>query len=93
MSLDGAAFSPKEFGLAIKAESTIGSKVVTGMTRMNVDSVEMPSFNLTQVLEARSGSSGRLTHTEDVFIDDKGRKFFRYLKSHIICEIPCKRSK
>ena len=72
MSLDGAAFSPKEFGLAIKAESTIGSKVVTGMTRMNVDSVEMPSFNLTQVLEARSGSSGRLTHTEDVFIDDKG---------------------
>ncbi len=72
MSLDGAAFSPKEFGLAIQTEGTIGTKLVSGMNRMNVDSVEMPSFNLTQVLEARSGSSGRLTDTEDVFIDDKG---------------------
>lgn len=74
MALDGSAFSPKEFGLAIQAESAIGTAIVNGMTRINVDSVEMPNFNLTQVLEARSGSSGRLTDADDVFISDKGVK-------------------
>jgi hypothetical protein len=74
MALDGAAFSPKEFGLAIQAESAIGTAVVNDMTRINVDSVEMPNFNLTQVLEARSGSSGRLADADDVFISDKGVK-------------------
>ena len=72
MALDGAAFSPKEFGLAIQAEATIGTGVVSGMTRVNVDSVEMPGFNLTQVLDARSGSSGRVADADDAFIDEKG---------------------
>tara|TARA_A100001201_G_scaffold20323_3_gene22711 strand:+ start:5244 stop:6269 length:1026 start_codon:yes stop_codon:yes gene_type:complete len=72
MGLDAAAFSPKEFGLAIQAEATIGTQVTTGMTRVNVDSVEMPGFNLTQVMEARSGSSGRLSDADDVFVSDKG---------------------
>ncbi len=72
MALDGAAFSPKEFGLAIQAETTIGTKIVDGMTRVNVDSVEMPGLNLTQVMDARSGSSGRVADVDDVFIDQKG---------------------
>ena len=72
MALDGAAFSPKEFGLAIQAEAAIGTGVVSGMTRVNVDSVEMPGFNLTQVLDARSGSSGRVADIDDVLIDEKG---------------------
>lgn len=73
MALDGAAFSPKEFGLAIQAETTtLGTKKTDGMTRVNVDSVEMPSFNLTQVMDARSGSAGRVTDEDDVFIDQKG---------------------
>jgi len=72
MALDGAAFSPKEFGLAIQTESNIGTKVTGGMTRVNVDSVEMPGFNLTQVMEARSGSSGRVADADDVFVSDKG---------------------
>ena len=66
MALDGAAFSPKEFGLDIQAEAAIGTGVVSGMTRVNVDSVEMPGFNLTQVLDARSGSSGRVADIDDV---------------------------
>ena len=72
MALDGAAFSPKEFGLAIQTESNIGTKVTSGMTRVNVDSVEMPGFNLTQVLDARSGSSGRVADADDAFTSDKG---------------------
>lgn len=72
MALDGAAYSPKEFSLAIQLESAIGTAIVSGMTRVNVDSVEMPGINLTQVMEARSGSSGRVTDADDVFIDSKG---------------------
>ncbi len=73
MALDGAAFSPKEFGLAIQAETTtLGTAATNGMTRINVDSVEMPSFNLTQILDPRSGSAGRVTDEDDVFIDQKG---------------------
>ena len=72
MALDGAAFSPKEFGLAIQAETTIGTAKTDGMKRVNIDSVEMPSFNLTQVMEARSGSAGRVAEADDVFIDQKG---------------------
>ena len=72
MALDGAAFSPKQFGLAIQAESTIGTKKTDGMRRINVDNVEMPSFNLTQVMEARSGTSGRVADKDDVLIDQKG---------------------
>ena len=60
MALDGAAFSPKEFGLAIQAEAAIGTGVVSGMTRVNVDSVEIPGFNLTQVIERVAGPAVEL---------------------------------
>ena len=72
MALDGAAYSPKEFQLAIVAESNIGTAVVSSMQLVNVDSVEMPNFNLTQVLETRSGSSGRVFDVDDAHIDEKG---------------------
>jgi hypothetical protein len=72
MALDGAAYSPKEFQLAIKAESTIGTANVSTMQLVNVDSVEMPNFNLTQVLDVRSGSSGRVFDVDDALIDEKG---------------------
>ena len=72
MALDGAAFSPKDFQLAIKTESTIGSAVVSSMQLVNVDSVEMPNFNLTQVMDIRSGSAGRGADVSDVLIDEKG---------------------
>jgi len=72
MALDGAAYSPKEFQLAIKAESTIGTANVSSMQQVNVDSVEMPNFNLTQVLETRSGSSGRVFDVDDALTDEKG---------------------
>ena len=72
MALDGAAYSPKEFQLAIVAESTIGTANVSSMNLVNVDSVEMPNFNLTQVLDVRSGSSGRVFDVDDALTDEKG---------------------
>ena len=73
MALDGAAYSPKEFQLAIKIDSTIGAQSSTGsMQLVNVDSVEMPNFNLTQVLDIRSGSAGRAADIDDALIDEKG---------------------
>ena len=72
MALDGAAYSPKEFQLAFVAESTIGTANVSSMQLVNIDSIEMPNFNLTQVLDARSGSSGRVFDVDDAHIDEKG---------------------
>tara|TARA_Y100001963_G_scaffold102039_1_gene140428 strand:+ start:376 stop:1389 length:1014 start_codon:yes stop_codon:yes gene_type:complete len=72
MALDGAAYSPKEFQVAIKAESTIGTANVSSMQLVNVDSVEMPNFNLTQVLDVRSGSDGRVFDVDDALTDEKG---------------------
>tara|TARA_R110000824_G_C15106884_1_gene666801 strand:+ start:114 stop:1124 length:1011 start_codon:yes stop_codon:yes gene_type:complete len=73
MALDGAAFSPKEFQLAIKIDSTIGVQSNTAsMNLVNVDSVEMPNFNLTQVLDVRSGSDGRVFDVADALTDEKG---------------------
>ena len=72
MALDGQAFSPKEFKLALVGESTIGTAVVASMKQVNVDSIEMPNFNLTQVLDVRSGTSGRVGDVADVLVDEKG---------------------
>ena len=73
MALDGQAFSPKQFQLAIDGETTIGTAKLDGnMNLVNIDSIEMPNFNLTQVLEARSGSDGRVADSADVLIDEKG---------------------
>ena len=42
-----AAFSPKEFELAIAHEATVGtaSSTVGDYILMNIDSIEMPSLN------------------------------------------------
>ena len=66
MAIDSAAYSPKEFKLGIQAESTIGAKIVTDIMLINVDSVELPSYNPLQVLDVRSGS-GRTLKSSDVF--------------------------
>lgn len=71
MALDGQALSPQEFKLAFKPETTIGTANVATMRLINVDSVETPALNITQVLDVRTGS-GRTAKTTDMFTDEKG---------------------
>ena len=71
MALDGQALSPQEFKLAFKPETTIGTANVATMQLINVDSVETPALNITQVLDVRTGS-GRTAKTTDMFTDEKG---------------------
>jgi hypothetical protein len=71
MALDGQALSPQEFKLAFKPETTIGTANVATMQLINVDSVETPALNITQVLDVRTGS-GRTAKTSDMFTDEKG---------------------
>jgi len=68
MAIDSAAYSPKEFRLAFKTEATVGSKVVSSMQEINVDSVELPSLNPTQVFDMRA-RAGRTAKLADVFTD------------------------
>jgi hypothetical protein len=73
MALDGQAFSPKQFQLAIQGEAAIGTADVDGnMNLVNIDSISMPSLNLTQVFDVRSGSGGRVADVDDILIDEKG---------------------
>mgnify|MGYP003111870858 CR=1 FL=1 len=73
MALDGQALSPKEFLLAFKPETTIGTENVSSMNLLNVDSVSSPSFNLSQVLDVRNGV-GRTAKVADAFTDEKGTR-------------------
>lgn len=72
MALDGQALSPQEFKLAFKPETTIGTANVATMRLINVDSVETPALNITQVLDVRTGS-GRTAKTSDMFTDEKAQ--------------------
>ena len=69
MAYQGAAYSPKQLQLAFKAESTIGTGIVSSMQRIDVDSVEMPGLNPLQVFDMRQGD-GRVLQTADAYIDE-----------------------
>lgn len=66
------AFSPKEFQVWIASDSTnAGTSGIsaTTMYQLDVDSVGMPTLNVNQVLDVRSGV-GRTLKDEDVFQDN-----------------------
>tara|TARA_R100000152_G_C6778645_1_gene209480 strand:+ start:1102 stop:2094 length:993 start_codon:yes stop_codon:yes gene_type:complete len=67
-------FSPKEWEVWILGESTLGTAVTatSGMYQLDVDSVSMPSLNVTQQLDVRS-SAGRTLKTKDFFQDNNLR--------------------
>ena len=74
MALDGTAFSPKQFKLAIGStgESTTGNAKTDALIAVNIDSLEMPNFNLTQFMDVRSGTAGRVADIDDAFISELG---------------------
>lgn len=65
------AFSPKEFQVWIIAETTAGTSAIhkANMYQLDVDSASMPSLNVNQVLDVRSGV-GRTLKDEDFFQDN-----------------------
>lgn len=72
MAVVGHAFSPKEFQVWVVSDSsTAGNSGIhaTDMYQLDVDSVGMPSLNVNQVLDVRSGV-GRTLKDEDVFQDN-----------------------
>ena len=75
MAIDGAAYSPKEFKLSFSTESVsngnIGEQRTDGFVDLNVDSIEMPSFNPTVILDPRTGT-GRTAKAENAYISQKG---------------------
>jgi len=72
MPVVGHAFSPKEFQVWIASDDTnAGASGIhaSNMYQLDVDSVGMPSLNVNQVLDVRSGV-GRTLKDEDVFQDN-----------------------
>jgi hypothetical protein len=74
MAIVSNAFSPKEFQVWIETETTAGDTAIhaSNMHQLDVDSVSMPSLNVNQVLDVRSGA-GRTLKIEDFFQDNKLR--------------------
>jgi len=72
MAINTAAFSPKQFQVAIAEQDDFGTIVAhdgNAYHALDVDSVGFPSLNPTQVLDVRSGS--RVLQKEDFFQDVK----------------------
>lgn len=67
-------FSPKEWEVWILGEGTLGTAVTasSGMYQLDVDSIGMPSLNVTQSLDVRS-TKGRTLKTKDFFQDNNLR--------------------
>ena len=70
----GIAFSPKEYSLWIINEGTAGTSALhaSNMYQLDVDSVGMPSLNVNQALDVKTGL-GRTLKDEDFFQDNKLR--------------------
>ena len=68
------AFSPKECDVLMLGEGTLGTAVTasSGMYQLDVDSISMPSLNVTQSLDPRS-STGRTLKSKDFFQDNNLR--------------------
>ena len=68
------AFSPKEWEVWMLGEGTLGNAVThaSNMYQLDVDSISMPSLNVTQSLEPRSGS-GRTLKAKDFYQDNNLR--------------------
>ena len=70
MALDGAGYSNSQFKMSIKAETTIGTAIVSSMNLLNIDAVTFPTIAPTQVLDVRSGD-GRTAKVADAYISEK----------------------
>ena len=68
---DSAAYSPKEFKVAIAFEDTTGTAETTGFISLDVDSVGFPSLNPVQAVDVRTGT-GRVLKEADFFQSNKG---------------------
>ena len=68
----GTAFSPNDFRVAVKAETTNGTDatITSSINYLDVDSIGFPSINVTQSLDVRTGV-GRLFNEGDFFQDNK----------------------
>ena len=67
-----AAFSPKDYRVAVRAESTNGSDpgIGSSISYLDVDSIGFPSLNINQALDVRTGA-GRILGEVDFFQDNK----------------------
>ena len=67
-----AAFSPKDYRVGVRAESTNGSDpgIGSSVSYLDVDSVGFPTLNVNQSLEVRTGV-GRIFNEGDFFHDNK----------------------
>ena len=63
-------YGESEFQMAIKAETTIGTALLTTMQLMNVDTITQPDPGVVDIRDIKSGV-GRTMKAADVIIEDK----------------------
>lgn len=72
MAINTSAINPKEFGVYIAEETTVGTFATTGFQGVEVESISMPTFNDLRVMEQRSGSDGRVVNSGDLLRHEPG---------------------
>ena len=73
MAIDTGFYSLKQFQVAYKAETTLGTANVTSMQYLNIDGFPSVNFNPTSFLDVRHGG-GRTAKKSDVYKNQSGQE-------------------
>ena len=71
MAISSVAFSPKEFRVAIQAQSSLGGAATDGMQEINVDSITHGTLGGNNNYDLKSGG-GRILQDEHYYHDNSG---------------------
>lgn len=74
MAISAQVYDPQQFKVAVVAETTVGSANTTSMQLLNVTDLFSMSRDVVQVIEPRTGRSGRVKRQEDVYTNDAGSR-------------------
>jgi len=71
MTISSVAFSPKEFRVALQAQTALGTALTNGMQELNVDSITHGTLGGNNNYDLKSGG-GRILQDEHYFHDNTG---------------------
>ena len=71
MAISTVAYSPKEFRVAIQAQTALGTALTNGMQEINVDSISHGTLGGNNNYDLKSGG-GRILQDEHYYHDNLG---------------------
>ena len=70
MAIKVQTFSPKSYEVGVQQQTAFGTGLISGMTKLDVDSITYPTSGITQILEQKAGD-GFMVQKTDTFQTNK----------------------